>query len=229
MLKADLHLHVKGDPVDLSVEHTAEQLIGRAADLHFDVLSITCHDKVIYSTDLADYAEERGIHLIPGAEKTLNGKHVLIYNITNEDLKKINSFEDLVELKKKKNVLVIAPHPYFPAPFSLGAKLEKHIQLFDAIEQSHYHTWFLDFNKKAVDIAKKYNKPIIGGSDTHTLIQFATTYSHIKSAKTTNDIIIAIKKGNLTHVSPPLSIVKFAMISTWLAKSLLLKVLNSQR
>ena len=228
MLKADLHLHVKGDPVD-DIKHTAEQLIDRASELHFDVLSITCHNKVIHSTDLADYAEDKGIHLIPGAEKTIEGKHVLIYNITNDDLKHLNSFSDLADLKKKKNVLIVAPHPYFPAPFSLGKHLDKHNNIFDAIEHSHYHTHFINFNKKAIKQAKQWNKPLIGGSDAHTLFQLGTTYSNIASAKTTTDILTAIKNGHLKHISPPLSIVTFSKVTAWLVWSLAMKVVNSQR
>ena len=112
-LKSDLHLHVKGDPRD-NVKHTAQQLIDRAAKQGYEVLAITCHDHVFYNKEIINYAKSKNILLIPGAEKTLHGKHILLYNITNADLQKIKSFQDIRRLKKQKpQALVIAPHPYF--------------------------------------------------------------------------------------------------------------------
>lgn len=222
MLKSDLHLHVKGDPED-RVPYSAQQLIDRAAALKYDILAITCHDRVLYSKAIVSYAHSKGILLIPGAETTLGGKHVLLYNITNEDLKKITSFNDIRELKKQKNILVIAPHPYFPTSFCLGNMLERHIGLFDAIEYSHYHTHFFNLNRKATHTARKHNKPIIGNSDSHHFRQFATTYSLIDSEKNANAVIAAIKAGNVRVFSPSLPLSKFFQITAWIFKTLLLR------
>ena len=80
-LKADFHMHTKDDPQDYKfVRHSAEELIDHAASLKFQVLSITNHDKITYSPYLREYAAHRGILLLPGAEATIEGKHVLIIN-----------------------------------------------------------------------------------------------------------------------------------------------------
>ena len=100
MLKAQLHIHTKEDPIDGGfIKYTTKEVIDYAAKKGFEVLSITCHNKVIYSEKLQEYATKKNILLIPGVEKTIQGKHVLIYNVNNEDIKNINSF---VELKKFK-------------------------------------------------------------------------------------------------------------------------------
>jgi len=214
-MKADLHCHVQGDPHD-NIPYTAEQLIDVAASKEYHVLAITCHDKVIYTEHLIKYAESKGILLISGAEKTLNGKHVLLININQSDLENIHSFSDIRTLKQQKNILVIAPHPYFVIDTCLGSLLEQNIDVFDAIEYAHFHTYGINFNKKAVDIAKKYNKPLVGLSDCHRLFQFGTTYSLIDSKKNTEDVIAAIKKGNVKVISPPLPLLLFLRISAWI-------------
>jgi len=220
MLKSDLHCHVKGDPHD-DIKYTAEDLIDRAHKKGYHVLAITCHDKVIFSEHLKNYAASKSILLIPGAEKTLFGKHILIYNITQEELESINNFDDLKNIKSKNpELLVIAPHPYYPG-FSLQHLLDQHHDLFDAIEYSHFYFYFLNFfNKKAVTAAKKYNKPLVGNSDCHIKTQFGTTYSTIHSEKTNVAVVAAIRSGKVTHVSKSLNPIQFTIVLLWIVKAL---------
>ncbi len=223
-LKTDLHMHVDRDPCDTYITHTARDIINLAAKQKFEVLAITCHDYVFPVKEIQSYAKKKGIILIQGAEKTLQGKHVLIYNINNSDLKKIKTFEDLGKLKQTKNILVTAPHPYYPMHFCLRKELEKNIDVFDAVEYSHAHTARINFNNKAVEIAKKHNKTIIGNSDTHHLFQLGLTYSLVDSEKTPEAVIDAIKKGNVKVVSPPLSLRLSTKIGWYASIGLLRKV-----
>jgi len=48
MLKTELHAHCQGDP-EHYLPHTAKQLIDQAHKQNFDVLAITCHNRVIYN------------------------------------------------------------------------------------------------------------------------------------------------------------------------------------
>ena len=63
-LKCDLHLHTKEDSRH-QLNYNAKELIDAASGHGYDVLSITNHNTVTYNRELADYAEERGILLIP--------------------------------------------------------------------------------------------------------------------------------------------------------------------
>ena len=76
-LKADLHIHTPEDPVDC-VGYTAKELISRAADEGFDVISITHHRQITFNQDLSCYAKERGILLISGIEMPIHERHVLV-------------------------------------------------------------------------------------------------------------------------------------------------------
>ena len=212
MLKTDLHLHVRGDPKH-NLKHTARQLIDYAASLDFQVLSITNHNQLYYSQALADYAQLKNILLIPGIEKTIEGKDILIYNLSPEDLPHLKTFQDLKKLKQEKNILTIAPHPYFLLPDCLGKNLERNIQLFDAIEYSHFYHPLINRNRKAAKIAQQYNKPLVGTSDTHHLFQFNNTYTFVNSSKSIDSIFQAIRNNQCQLVTQPLSLYNFLKVA----------------
>lgn len=212
MLKTDLHLHTKEDPLDgIRINYSAKELIDYAAELSFDVISITNHNRVSYSNELKDYAEKKGILLIPGAEIKINGKEVLVYNIFQEDIEKIKTFDDLRKIKNDNN-LIIAPHPYFMLPQCLKKDLDRNIDLFDAIEYSYFYINLLNRNKKAVKTAKKYKKPLIGNSDAHFLWQMNRNYSLVDSKKDTVSVINSIKNNKIKLVARPLSFARFMKI-----------------
>jgi len=111
-LKADLHLHTSEDPED-KVRYSARQLIDYASQKGFDVLAITNHNFYTYNDYLRDYAASKGILLIPGIELSVQEKHIVLLNITDNLPQKIRSLQDLRHYKNEGS-LVVAPHPYFP-------------------------------------------------------------------------------------------------------------------
>lgn len=221
-LKLNFHLHTGQDPIE-AIKHSEYQLIDEAARLGYEVLSITCHDALIYSDDLHDYAKKKGILLIPGIEKTIQRKHVLIINATVE-AQKIQTFVDLAEYRKKHpECLTIAAHPYYPGSISLQENLEKHIDLFDAIEYSWYHSKCLNGpNLKATKMAEKYGKPMIGMADNHILKYVNYTYSLVRSEKNTEAIFKAIKANHIEIVSHNLpwwklgTIISYMLMMSWI-------------
>ena len=208
MLKSDLHIHTKEDPMDGNhIEYSAKELISKAAEKGYDVISITNHDSVFYNKELKDYAAKKGILLVPGIEKTIKRKHVLLYNITQEEADKIKTLQDLKQIKRK-NTLIIAAHPFFPL-IGLKRKLIKSINLFDGIEYSSFCHKLINFNKKAVKTAKRYNKPLVGNSDLHNICVFGKTHSLIDSKKNINSVINAIKNNDVKYISKYLNFLFF--------------------
>lgn len=215
MLKADLHLHTSEDITHPEIRYSAKELIEFAAKLGFNVISITNHYRVTYSNSLRKFAEKKGILLIPGAELRIKGKDVLAYNISKNDAKKVRTFEDLKKLKKKKNILVIAPHPFYVFS-SLGKELAKNIGIFDAIEYSHFYLKGLNImNRKAARFAHMHKKPLVGTSDAHHLWRMNFTYTLIDSDKNINSIINSIKKNKIRLVSRPLSLIAYLKVILW--------------
>jgi hypothetical protein len=207
-LKADLHLHTREG--ESCIAYDARQLIDRAAAADYRVLSITNHDTLTFDADLERYAAERGVVLIPGVEATIEGRHVLVYNL-DVPPQRLGSFADLRALRRPE-WLVVAPHPFFPAPFALRSRLVEELDLFDAVEWSHFYTRRIDFNTRAVRLAREANLPLLGTSDAHLARQLGTTYSLLDAEPTRAGVLDAIRAGRVRIVTRPLSPVECAVI-----------------
>jgi predicted metal-dependent phosphoesterase TrpH len=203
MVKVELHSHTSDDPID-RIPHSTRELIDRAAALGYGALAITLHDRQLDTGPLAPYAAERGIVLIPGIERTIEGRHVLLLNFSRaaED---VRSFDDLARLKRREVGLVVAPHPYFPAVCSLFGRLTRHADLFDAVELNAMYTATLNFNAPAVRWARAHGKPMVGNGDVHRLAQLGTTYSLVEADRDPAAICQAIAAGRVRIVTRPLT------------------------
>lgn len=159
---------------------------------------------------MRDYAAKKNILLIPGIELTVEKKHIVCLNIEKFKDIKVKNISDLKKYKNEKSAL-IAPHPYFPTSYSLNSKLENYIDIFDAIEYTHFYFKAINFNKKAQKKAKEYNLPLIGVSDAHLLRQIGTTYSFVEAEKNPEAVIKAIKENKIEVVTEPLKVTPFSI------------------
>lgn len=205
MLKVDLHLHTSDDPVD-RIAHTALDLIERAAELGFDALAITLHHSQWSDPCVWSHARERGITLIPGTERTIQGRHVLLLNFAAAAAESVRTLDELARLKTRTGGLVIAPHPYFPSPACLRGQLGAHPDLFDAVEWSYFWTRGINFNARAERWARAHGKPVVGNSDTHHLRQLGRTYSLIDAPPDPAAICDAIRQGKVTLRTTPVPV-----------------------
>jgi len=231
LVKADLHIHSSLDPVDI-INLKPEFLIDKAKEFGFKVMAFTHHEQYFCSKEIEEYAKKKGLLIIPGGERSIEGRDVLIYNVPQEKFDKVKNFKDLESLKKKHpESLIIAPHPCVPFR-SLNGKLEKYHYLFDAVEWMHFYTRFLNYNKKAARIAKKHKLPLIASSDTHFKCQFGRNYSEIETDSLSRKAVIkAIKQGNIKLQTKPLSIFEFIKVVLrifWMDLQILKRNLNAQ-
>src|SRR5512138_1483266 len=143
-LKCDLHLHT-GEDSRHRLKYDARDLITAAARKGYQAISITNHDRVTWSGELAGFARGLGVLLIPGVEATVMGKHVLLYGVAGmeEDWGNLDFF-DLRRLRAK-GAFVIAPHPFYPNYNCLGRDLVRFSYLFDAVEYSHLYVRHINF------------------------------------------------------------------------------------
>ncbi len=223
MLKVELHSHCNLDPKD-NLNYSAKELIDKAKRLNFDILAITCHHEVAHTKELEDYAKKRNILLVPGVELSIKGKDILVYNITNEEIKHIKTIEELRnfkenKIKKNQPILIIAPHPFHGDTCCLKEKIIEEINLFDAWEISFFYHKMWNPNKKTLKLAKKYNKPLIGNSDVHRLQDLEKTYSLIDCDKNIESLFSAIKNNNVKIKSNPISSKSFFYIFYKVIKS----------
>jgi len=208
MVKVDLHIHTSDDPVD-KIPYSGRQLIDQAATLGFGALAITLHDRQLDARHLAHYAADRGIVLIPGVERTIEGKHVLLLNFSR-DTEDVRTFDDLAALRERENGLVIAPHPFFPTGSCLHARLDRHADLFDAVEWNAMFTRAVNFNLRAVRWAAAHDKPVVANGDVHRLYQLGTCCSYVDAIPDAAAICDAIRAGRVTIDVRPLSAARAA-------------------
>jgi len=201
VLKVELHAHSSDDPQD-AIPHSTAQLIDRAARLGYRALAITLHDRQLDVREYRSYAADRGITLIPGVERTIRGKHVLLLNF-RRGAEDVSNFDELATLKVREPGLVIAAHPFFPGRSCLRSLVYRYADLFDAIEYNGMFTERINFNVPAERWAKTHDKPLVGNGDIHRLRQLGTTYSLVDADAHPDSICEAIRDNRVTMMAQP--------------------------
>jgi predicted metal-dependent phosphoesterase TrpH len=212
VLKIELHTHTDEDPADL-IDHSTRDLIDRAVVLGYGGLAITLHDRYFDPAPHSEYARERGVVLMAGIERTIGSRHILLINFP-ERVAAVRGFDDIARLKHETGGLVVAPHPYYPIPSALGTDLERHAELFDAVEVNAMYTRALDFNRRAVEWARAHGKPLVGNTDLHLLEQMGSTYSLVDSEPDPDAICAAIRAGRVEVRTQPLPTLRAAQLFT---------------
>ena len=184
-VKADFHIHTGSDRKD-GLKYSDEAVIDIAVRHGFRVLAITNHKYPTVTAEQIEYAASKGLLLIPGVEMNIGWKHVLLLNVTIDDSDEVLAIKDFDDLRRfkaerkklaeEKDVMVIAPHPFFFHVTCLGRALEENIDVFDAIEYSFFFCDSFNRNKKALNIAERYNKPVVFCSDLHVLDRLGESY-----------------------------------------------------
>ncbi len=206
-IKLDLHIHTHDDPKD-ALDYTAEQLLERAIELGFRVLAITLHDAVFDRPEIFAEAERRGILLIPAAEMRFCGADVVLLNVTKEEAAALRDFDDLRELRARRgsSLFVFAPHPFYVVGSSIGRRLLREIDCFDAIEWCHfYKRWLFNPNWLAARVAARFGKPLVATSDAHRLHAFGAHYTSMPAPAelSAESVFAGLRKGPLRLTSPP--------------------------
>lgn len=214
-IKVDLHIHTLDDPLD-ALDYSAHELLERARSLGFRVLAITLHDAVFDRAEVFADAASMGILLIPAAEMRLEGADVILLNVAAEEVENLRSFADLKALRARRgpSLFTIAPHPFYVLGGSIGEKLAERIDCFDAIELCHFWTRLFNPNRRAVEMAERFGKPLIATSDAHRLHAFGSNYTSIPrpAELTVENVLEALRRGPLRLTNPPCTFVD--LIST---------------
>jgi predicted metal-dependent phosphoesterase TrpH len=207
LIKVELHSHTDEDPED-AIRHSVRDLVDRAVALGYGALAITLHDRYFANPEALAYARRSGLVLIPSVERTVEGRHVLLINFPEES-EHVRGFDGVRALKARHpEGLVVAPHPCFPMGRSLGGDLlDRHADVWDAIEVNAYYTRAVDFNRGARRWAAERGMPLVGNCDVHRLEQLGTTYSlvDVDGTPTADAVCAGIRAGRVRVESRPLS------------------------
>ena len=210
MIKVELHAHTAGDPED-AIPHSPSDLIDRAATLGYGALAITLHDRQLDVGPLTSCAASRGLTLIPGIERTIDGRHLLLLNFPAA-AEHVASLDDLARLKALSAGIVVVPHPFFPLSHCLGSRMDEYAAVIDAVEISYFHTALVDFNRPARRWAQAHDKPLVGTSDLHRLSQLGRTFSLVDADPTPDAICAAIRAGRVEVETRPISLLRAATL-----------------
>ncbi len=207
-IKIDLHIHTHDDPKDV-IDYSAHQLLERAQSLGFRVLAITLHEAVFDHEEVFAHASKMGILLIPAAEVRLCGADVILLNVRPEEIATLRDFDDLRKLRTQRgdSLFTIAPHPFYFFGGSIGRRLIKEIDCFDAIEVCHFHKWLMNPNWIASAVGSRFRRPLIATSDAHRLRAFGRHYTSIPRPRelTIEAIFAAFRSGPIRLTSPSCS------------------------
>jgi predicted metal-dependent phosphoesterase TrpH len=205
-IKLDLHIHTHDDPLD-ALDYSAHQLLERAKVLGFAALAITLHDAVFDRADVFAHAAEMGILLIPAAERRILGGDVILLNVNAEEAAAVHDFDDLRRLRARRgpSMYTIVPHPFYVLGGSIGERMLREMDCFDAIEVCHFHKGFFNPNRRAERVAAEHGKPLIATSDAHRLSAFGSHYTSIPRPPelTAEAVFAALRSGPLRLTSPP--------------------------
>ncbi len=226
-LKVNLHFHTSEDPLDFFIDYDVYSGIDKAQKEGFQALALTCHRKFVYKKEMGEYAKEKGVLLIPGIELEIEKAHVILLNCDKE-AEDIKSFQDLKKYRQKnKEVLVLAPHPYFGF-FSLNSRLEKYIKLFDIIELAWFFTPGFNRNKKAVRTAQKFKKPLVATSDTHNIKYLNKSFAWVEVEDfSLKSLLKGIKNNKIVNHLKPLSKKEVLSYISWYSKTQLKVVIKA--
>lgn len=205
-IKLDLHIHTHDDPRD-ALDYSAHQLLERAKALGFGVLAITLHDAVFERADVFAHAAEMGILLIPAAERRILGGDVILLNVSAAEAAAVHNFDDLRRLRAARgdSLYTIVPHPFYLLGGSIGERMLREMDCFDAIELCHFHKGIFNPNRRAERVAAEFGKPLIATSDAHRLSSFGSHYTSIPrpAELTVEAVFAALRGGPLRLTSPP--------------------------
>lgn len=214
MIRVELHAHTSDDRHD-RLPHSAQDLVAGAAGAGYGALAITLHDIAFDPEPLAAFARERGVRLLRGVERTIDGRHVLLINFPHGEAMAVRHLDDLAPLKARcPHGLIVAPHPFYPIPTALGPmRLAAYRGVWDAIEINAMHIRGLDWNRQAVRWAREHGVPLVGNGDVHRLTQLGRTWSEVdvqptaemSDAEAADAICDAIRAGRVRVVTAPLS------------------------
>lgn len=204
-IKVDLHIHTLDDPKD-HLDYSAHQLLERARDLGFGALAITLHDKVFDQPEIFADAAAMGILLIQAAEMRLEGADVVLLNVRPDEIEELRTFDDLRQLRASRgeSLFCFAPHPFFIFGASIGQRLFREIDCFDAIEICHFHKGLFDLNRRARRLAATHGKPLLATSDAHRLQAFGAHYTSIPRPRqlTIEAVLRTLREGPRRLTSP---------------------------
>ena len=156
-LIADLHIHSKYSHDSLM---SPEKIVKQAKKAGLTCIAITDHDTIRGGIEGTKAGEKFGVRVIVGAEIKTDCGDIIGLALEHEVTSK--RWEDVIEEIKDQNGYVVFPHP-----FRDHTGIEQIASRADLIECWNGRSTPAQ-NESAMELAGRFSKPVVYGSDAHT-------------------------------------------------------------
>ncbi|NIO22495.1 MAG: PHP domain-containing protein [Candidatus Aenigmarchaeota archaeon] len=190
----ELHCHSwysKGTKVPWECMSSPKDIVKRAKRLGLSGVAITDHKTTKCWEEAKEEAKRLGLLFIPGIELQTSGGHLIALGI-NEGIENHLGLEETIERIHEQGGLAVAPHP-----FDLkGDGIKNGIKRADVVEV--FNSMNLDklSNKIAEKKANELGKPMVAGSDAHSLEMIGYAVN-ISNSSDLDSLLKEIKKQGL--------------------------------
>lgn len=155
-MKFDIHIHSKYSFDSMSGIH---RILRRAKRKKMDFIAITDHETIRGGIEASKLNKNTNLEVIVGAEIKSDRGDIIGLFLTKEITSRI--WHEVIQEIKDQGGIVVLPHPY------TGHKLcEELLSKVDVIEVFNARD-SEENNAKALELARKHNKPVVAGSDAH--------------------------------------------------------------
>jgi predicted metal-dependent phosphoesterase TrpH len=167
-MKLDLHVH---SIYSYDSVLQPEMLIKIAKKHHLDGIAVTDHNTIRGGIRTRAIAPDDFLVIIGTEIKTEKGEIIGLF-IEEEITSRL--FNEVKNKIIEQGGIVILPHPYRNKLYDPAGLVDN----VDALEVMNART-SPGLNEKALQLAKKYSKPKVGGSDAHNRFEIGTVYTNV--------------------------------------------------
>jgi len=186
----DFHIHSEYSRLDSRSK--VVDILEQAKKVGLGAVAISDHDAIEGSLKAAKMSSKELI-ILPSMEISSLDGHIIGLGVLERVPMDLTASET-VERIHKLGGIAIAAHPYDSVRRGVGDLCWK--APFDAIEVNGH---CLYGNGKAKQVAKAHGKPLVGGSDAHSVGEIATVCTEV-IGNNADGILEAIRKGNCAPV-----------------------------
>jgi len=183
--------HSKGTKIPWESMSSPRDIFRRAKNLGLHGVALTDHRTTEGWEEAGKEANRLGMVFIPGIELDTNEGHIIALGVS-EDIKNNLGLEETIEKVHEQGGLAIAPHPFDLKGDGIKKGIERAdaIEVFNSMNQDRLSNWIAERE------AKKLGKPMVVGSDAHSLDMIGYAIN-ISGANDLDSLLKEIKKDRL--------------------------------
>lgn len=159
------------------------------------IVGITDHNEIKGALEFRNFLERFNIKVIVGEEIFTTQGEIIGLFLKEKIEPFLSPTETIKKIKEQKGIVYI-PHPYDEKRYKTVLKMEeieKNIHNIDIIECHNGRNIKEKFSEEQENIANKFKKNKLAGSDAHTFIELGRNFNIIKTFTTKEEFLLNLK------------------------------------